>query len=842
MLSWNGFINPARLWICYFLLLIYGTWFPLTDWEWSLGGISGFLAMDLFAYTTRSDFIINLMIYIPFGFFTVHMLPAPPASRLIIAVLLGGLVSTGLEFGQTFLPARITSLSDIILNTTGTLLGALGAAVLSPWSSPTDTHWRRPLMAITALSGLVALALFILNPPTQTRPYQLPAINRLPAPSLSAFRTEHPRLPAPESKDIATLHRENPAFWVRHRSAVKSGSLYSRILMARVEPDSVQLDQLHHELLQLSPLGRGHEQTIPLALAYDWLFHQWSPSQRAALLEKVVHACHYQVEAIRDRLQLSPYNVQLYNSPLQALMMAALVSYGETDDDSCMRFTADYWKNRVLPVWRQIMGAGTEGQWGGWHEGGEYVGIGIGQDIYQLPALWRHGTGEDLFASEPWLGGFLDFALYRTRPDNTQLRQGDASVFTRPIPDLAALALEYRHLAAYTLAAAPDKPTPTAMPWGPLSDSSLTGTEAKEALPLQRYFAGTGLLVARSDWSRDATYITVKAGNHFWSHSHLDQGAFTIFKGGALAIDSGLYGTRYGSDHHMNYSAQAIAHNVVTVTDPLDRVAMALKKRGNEVRPIANDGGQRRVGSGWGRPAPRDRDDWLRQKSHYQTVGVTLQGSDDNSVWMVADLTPAYTSRLSGKGIFAERTRRVRHYQRTLVYAREQDLVIVYDRIESTHSSFRKAWLLHSIHEPEISASGFVISVPANPAQDMAGGQLRGKVLLPEKATVTKIGGSGFEFFVDGVNYDEGGAVQKQAARKRYAQPGAWRLEIEPTRPGRKDEFLVVMQVGLAAIASPLPPIEITQTGSALTLSVAGEKPVEIVIPRALQSVQVNRL
>src|SRR5438445_740179 len=101
---------------------------------------------------------------------------------------------------------------------------------------------------------------------------------------------------------------------------------------------------------------------------------------------------------------------------------------------------------------------------------------------------------------------------------------------------------------------------------------------------------------ARSDWGPAATYVTFKAGDNYWSHMHLDQGAFTIYKGGELAIDSGLYGPSYGSDHHMNYSYQTIAHNLVTVTDPKDTVPAPAK---DNPRPSANHGEQRRIGSGW---------------------------------------------------------------------------------------------------------------------------------------------------------------------------------------------------------------------------------------------------
>jgi len=832
----------------YLVLLACGTWFPLLEWDWSLGGVWRFFSVATTTQTTERDFIVNLLVYIPLGFLAMYGLSGAAPRRLLAAILCGALLSTGLEFGQTFLPTRFSSLLDILLNSIGTALGALIAIVLSPQVFPTrfrahccGVTRRGAGLLLAGLCGAVVTMFVIIDPPAQTS-YQLPEVSGLAAPVLPAFRFQHPRLPAPEAHEIAILNSENPAFWQRHRNAAQGGSLYSSILMARVDPGSIDVGGLHEKLMQLSPEGRGHQQTIPLALAYDWLFWQWSAAQRAALLDKVAEACHYQVAVIRDRHQLSPYNVQLYNSPLQALMMAALSTYRDTDDDSCMRFTTDFWKNRVLPVWRQIMAGEGNRHTGGWHEGGEYVGIGIGQAIYQLPAIWRHATGEDLFASEPWLSGFLDFAVYRLRPDNTQLRYGNASVFNRPIPDLAALAMEYRHGAAYEQADLPSAPVPTSMPWGPLSDKSLLDPDARNTLPLHRYFAGIGLLVARSGWGPNATYVTFKAGPNYWSHMHLDQGAFTLFKGGALAIDSGLYGTRNGSDHHLNYSVQTVAHNLVTITDPDDSRAMPARKRGDEGRAIANDGGQRRVGSGWGRPAPRDQTDWLRQKIHYQTVGTRLQGEQHNVVWMRADLTPAYTNKLSGSGDFAARTRRVRHYQRTFVYVRDQDLVIIYDQVESFDPGFRKKWLLHSIYEPSISGADFVITMSANAAHNMAGGRLTGQVLLPPRAAITAIGGAGFEFFVDGVNYDERGAVQMQTARKRNAEPGAWRLEVEPELPRSDDEFLVVMQVSAGEALPKAAKIDLLRGEESITLVISGDKPRQIVIPYVMAPVSVGEL
>ncbi|MEQ9463443.1 MAG: VanZ family protein [Haliea sp.] len=1113
--------QPARnplpwLWIAYTCLLVYGTWFPLERWDWNLGGLEAFLALDRPARVPRSDFILNLIVYLPFGLLAMLCLPGGLVRRLLLATASGVLLSTVLEFGQTYLPNRVSSLADLLLNSAGSLLGALGAGlttrlplarrllqsvhgalqdpasgrlgllalscwVLAQWAPlvpsldignlragvaplkasllghaplevarltsyllmlvavgslalailaparrrvrwllcltlavlagkvlvmgrvlsteallalaaaapalwllrrapvsllrltvllalmafhvhdallpaaqdtalrgmnwiPLRGHmnsvngvvnllattwvfvalawalypWTRDRYGRALLAGAVAAAAFGLewwqqyipgrhpdltdvlvaaaawwlasawgwqqqqhrpgapaafSAATGTRwrgkvttrqlgwvavacllllgglyatgtrdqrpPYTLPADDQLPAPVFPAWREAHPRLPAPMPADVQLLQNHNPGFWAKHRRRAAAGEFYSRILLARAEPGSVDLDALHAALLALEPNWRGHLQTTPLALAYDWLYPDWSLEQRRTLLLKLEAACAYQVHAITDKYALSPYNVYLYNSPLQALMMAAIASHGDSADDHCMRFTTDYWRHRVLPVWRQVMG-----RQGGWHEGGEYVGIGIGQAIHRLPALWRHATGEDLFASEPGIRGFADFAVHRTRPDGTYVRLGDAAFFRRHIPDLAPLALELGHRAAYTLAKPPQLPTPLGYPWGPLSRASLADPDARQALPTSRWFDGIGLLLARSSWDPDTTFVSFRAGHNYWSHSHLDQGAFTIFSGGALAIDSGLY-NRSGSDHHRIYTSQSIAHNVVTVTDPDDTVPMPPRREGDASRAIANDGGQRRVGSGWGRSAPLDYSHWYQQRDHYQTVGKVLQGDTEGVSWVVADLTPAYTNSRSGRGDFAERSRRVRHFQRSFLFDREQALVIVHDQVDSTNPAFRKKWLLHSQGQPAIAGRSFRVAVAANASTGMSGGQLLGQVLLPEDASLTAIGGPGFEYFVDGSNQDQGGTVQKAARRlaaERGAEPGAWRLELQPGLQQHRHEFLVVMRTApLASAAEALPPMALQRVDGSLLLTVGDDRQVVYVLPDGSEPVRVQR-
>lgn len=789
------------------------------------------------------DIIGTLWPFAALAYLALFQSSRRPHITAIMGAALIAAYTLSLEWWQTSIPGRYADITDICIALLGWALPwwlqrkvHIFAAPMQTGPAPTARPSYRELLLTVApftvlMFGLAGLG--VVFTPAETRSMAqarpgLPAPEDIVPASLPHFRGTHPRLPAPTAEDIAKLRQDNPNFLALHRRFAQGGKgrLDDAILMAYIEPGSQDLALIHQKLMALKVVWRGQQQVKPLAVAYDWLYAQWSEAQRKQLLEKVLEGCNYEINFIR-RETLSPYNVYLYNSPLQALMACSIAAYQDDPrGEPVMAFTNDYWKNRVLPVWRQVMGKN-----GGWHEGGEYVGIGIGQAIYQLPNMWRQATGEDYFKSEPGIRGFLDFLVYRTRPDGTHMRLGDAGWFDKIIPDQLALALEYHHAAAYSLRPPPKFPTPTSWPWGPLSDDSLYDKTAAEKLPLTTYFDGIGLVVMRSGWGPDATYITFKAGDNYWSHSHLDQGSFTIYKGGGLAVDSGLY-TEYGSDHHLSYTYQTIAHNAVTVTDPDDTEPMPPKREDQSPRAIANDGGQRRIGSGWGEPAPLDLPDWKYQYDTYHTATITNFAEHDNAVFITADITPAYTNKYSGEGTFANRTRRIERYLRSIAYDRINDTLLIYDSVKKTKPAFTSRWLLHMQQQPSLTDTTrfqSVLGPRKNPEQ--SGGILNGEVILPAIPNITPVGGPGKEFWLNGRNYDNDGKVYKEMSRRKNPrEPGSWRIEISPTQEDEiSDQFLVALIPRLTT-DEDLPVIKCTQTSRTLHCSVRGKRDMEFTI------------
>src|SRR5258708_1272022 len=79
----------------------------------------------------RGDFISNVLLYLPLGFFGVLAVrfAAPLLARLLLVTLLGAALSIAVELTQYYDVGRDTALPDVYSNVAGTELGAIGGAL-----------------------------------------------------------------------------------------------------------------------------------------------------------------------------------------------------------------------------------------------------------------------------------------------------------------------------------------------------------------------------------------------------------------------------------------------------------------------------------------------------------------------------------------------------------------------------------------------------------------------------------------------------------------------------------------------------------------------------------------
>lgn len=158
--------------LIFIALIVYGSLFPFSGWTNSSVSLFSFLG-SWPTVLEKADLIQNVLAYAPLGLFSVIWLMKSmrfwPA--LMLATLMGGVLSFVMESIQQFLPSRMASTSDLAMNLLGTFTGGLAAAFLTQKTFSgarfldLRNHWLRP--GILPNIGLITLALWMLS---QTSP------------------------------------------------------------------------------------------------------------------------------------------------------------------------------------------------------------------------------------------------------------------------------------------------------------------------------------------------------------------------------------------------------------------------------------------------------------------------------------------------------------------------------------------------------------------------------------------------------------------------------------------------------------------------------------------------
>lgn len=155
-------------------LVIYASLYPFSDWRDQ--GISPFrfLAAPLPKYWTGFDVGVNLLGYAPVGFLLA--LSALRSRRVkwavSVAVLGSALLSLCMETLQSYLPSRVPSNVDLVLNTGGAWAGACVAWLLQKMG--VIDHWSRFRARWLARDARGALVLLLLWPVALLFPASVP--------------------------------------------------------------------------------------------------------------------------------------------------------------------------------------------------------------------------------------------------------------------------------------------------------------------------------------------------------------------------------------------------------------------------------------------------------------------------------------------------------------------------------------------------------------------------------------------------------------------------------------------------------------------------------------------
>jgi glycopeptide antibiotics resistance protein len=131
------------LWICYSIFIVYATTIPFNviksraELKHNIGVISWrpLYNTDAHDYFSKGNLIVNVLFFIPFGFFGMYSLQNnkwPAAPRVVFLSALGTCLSAFVEFLQLFTFDRNTSDTDLLTNTLGTIVGIMCAGLIKP--------------------------------------------------------------------------------------------------------------------------------------------------------------------------------------------------------------------------------------------------------------------------------------------------------------------------------------------------------------------------------------------------------------------------------------------------------------------------------------------------------------------------------------------------------------------------------------------------------------------------------------------------------------------------------------------------------------------------------------
>jgi VanZ family protein len=120
--------------LAYSLLIIYASLQPFSGWRAIPAEFGIFLFEAWPRWITFDDVLFNFIAYAPLGFLIALALRARWSAPAAVAgaAIAGALLSGALETAQQYLPSRIASNVDLLVNVAGATAGALLAPLLSP--------------------------------------------------------------------------------------------------------------------------------------------------------------------------------------------------------------------------------------------------------------------------------------------------------------------------------------------------------------------------------------------------------------------------------------------------------------------------------------------------------------------------------------------------------------------------------------------------------------------------------------------------------------------------------------------------------------------------------------
>ncbi len=596
-----------------------------------------------------------------------------------------------------------------------------------------------------------------------------------------AVPNSHPRLLGSRKRLQELAKQRSEAYQrvvrvARELDADDHAKMISMALVCAIERDA----QLGKRAVQIAmkyingPIRKGHvtfaHDLARCAIVYDLCHEYWNQSERAkfhAYVNKTVDA--------NIRSETHVFHNGWYGYKNWGIGLACYATFYENERaEEILRALEKEYRSRAAPA-LEMAGSG-----GGWAEG-YYINYWLyewlffcevarnceGIDYYALaPGFFNNRAVASMFEAYPGIKIYNSRRPIPMGDGGGRMFGGDRDkalsarrILVNRFPE------DSSHQAVHTF----NETTPrSSVGVYAYKDFLWRDTTVKRAdlsgFKLSHISGGPGYVYARSGWDEDATYFFFKCGDRFTAHQHLDVGHFLIYKYEELIGDGGHYDA-FGSNHDVNYHLRTFAHNTILVHDPCETWS------GIRAGTVSgNDGGQHH---NWPHHngAVTDTIEWQKGRRLYDIADILAFEDKGDYVYVAGDCTRSYSPK------------KLEYFTRQIVFLRPGTFII-FDRVSSQNTHFRKTWLLQAMKVPTENEHGLVVT--------NGKGRLFIQALLPADSETKLVTGTKL-YHYNGKTYPP----------KRDTGPvPQCRIEISPTGQRKVDYFLHVLNATDAGVAS----------------------------------------
>jgi len=291
-----------------------------------------------------------------------------------------------------------------------------------------------------------------------------------------------------------------------------------------------------------------HSRMTEFGLAYDWLYDYpgFTAEQKAEVRRRVLPTAWQGYRNANDHM----FHNYVWMSAGGSAIWALATAGEDAESDSLFSAVADRFNKGLFPAMRYLDGLPSEplGYWFHYDFTPCMLTLLATQSAFELDVAGNIRKRQGDWANSHFLSmihGVLPDLRFMPWGDLQSGPNGGATLQYAGIMDAVTWLLRSPQGVWMSRMLAEKRGRKRFYGWTPVFYMIYTRTLGTEAQPPElSYLSGNGQagqFVARSSWEDDATIVALRATDHYGDHNHHDQGTFTIYRKGLLAVDPPIY-------------------------------------------------------------------------------------------------------------------------------------------------------------------------------------------------------------------------------------------------------------------------------------------------------------